>query len=61
MALAYFVYEAQKDEYLDGKVVRGIYHLLERLCEHVNELFDVACDVERELHKVTELQEKAKQ
>ncbi len=52
MALAYFVYEAQKDEYLDGKAVRGIYHLLERLSEQVSELFNVACDVERELNQL---------
>ena len=52
MALAYFVYEAQKNEYLDGKAVRGIYHLLERLSEQVSELFNVACDVERELNQL---------
>ncbi len=52
MALAYFVYEAQKDEYLDGKAVRGVYRLLDRLSEQVKELFDVACDIERELSKL---------
>ena len=52
MALAYFVYEAQKDEYLDGKAARGIYRLLDRLSEQVKELFDVACDVQRELNQL---------
>jgi len=54
MALAYFVYEAQKDEYLDGKAVRGVYRLLDRLSQQVKELFDVACDVERELIRIKE-------
>ena len=52
MALAYFLYEAQKDEYLDGKAVRGVYRLLDRLSKQVNELFNVACDVQRELERL---------
>ena len=54
MALAYFLYEAQKDEYLDGKAVRGVYRLLDRLSKQVSELFNVACDVQRELERLKE-------
>ena len=53
-ALAYFVYEAQDDKYLDGKAIRGVYHQLERLSKKVNKLFDVACDIERELIRLKE-------
>lgn len=52
MALAYFVYESQKDEYLDGKAVRGIYRLLERLSDEVRELFERACEIQRELDQI---------
>ena len=54
MALAYFVYEAQGDKYLDGKAIGGIYHQLERLSKKVSKLFDVACDIERELIRLKE-------
>lgn len=52
MALAYFVYEAQEDQYHDGKAIRGIYHLLERLSDEVRELFDRACELQRELDQI---------
>jgi len=51
-ALAYFVYEAQNDDYLDGKAMRGIYHQLERLSKEVKEFFNLACNIQRELDQI---------
>lgn len=53
-AIVYFIYEAQSDKYLDGKAIRGVYRQLERLSKKVSKLFDVACDIERELIRLKE-------
>jgi len=52
MALTFFFYMVQDDKYHDGKAVRGIYHLLERLSDEVRELFERACEIQRELDRL---------
>ncbi len=39
-------------EAVTSKAVRGVYRLLNRLSKRVSELFDVVCDMERELHQL---------